>query len=782
MDDIERHWWTRIVAVQAVLSGGLAVLAGASPVGSQVADVLISFAVGAAVVPFFAQARRWSWLLSAGLLALAVNEALPLVCAVGAVVLAFAAVVAPGTRMRIVGGLIGLLVVQAAFRQDDLLLHGMNVAWAVVALAAPVISGFRVMRAPTRRVLLQGLAAVGTLFVLLGAVAGFSAFGALGDLREARSASEVAFDALRAGEQDEAAEAFERAAVGFDAADGVLGRPWVQAARIVPVVGQQVTAASTVAAAGGELSEMAASAVLGARYSELRPSAGSIDLAQVEAMQPVVRELGDAMADAQLALEGVDSPWLLPGVGDPLRSATQQLADSRPEVELADDLLMVLPAMLGGDGPRYYLALFATPSESRFQGGFVGGYGVLEAVDGQIDLIESGRISELGAPSSVLTDTGFDPDLANRYQRWAPERFLQNTTVTPDFPTNAELARRLAPQFGLGDIDGVIYVDPVAIAAMLELTGPVDVDGLDEELTADNAAELLLRGQYERFDVRDDRSDLLADAAEATFEALTERDLPGPGRVAEVLGPMVEQGRVLLWTGNEDIDAALVATGLLGALPRGGTGDFLSFRVANSAPNKLDTYLSRTLDYDVAYEPRTGRVDATLTVRLHNAAPTGLPSYASSNRALRAEEDGAPPDGTIMAFTSLYSGLDLDRALVGGRMVAVEIMPEFGHRTYSIPVEVPRGQTVEIVYHLDGSVERDLYTLDVVGQPLGDPEMLNLAVRTTDASLLVPYVVETRSPGEPRAVVDVGRAQSGAVLWEGPIERPMRFLLGPDPE
>ena len=41
-----------------------------------------------------------------------------------------------------------------------------------------------------------------------------------------------------------------------------------------------------------------------------------------------------------------------------------------------------------------------------------------------------------------------------------------------------------------------MYVDPIALAALLKLTGPVHVDGLSYPLTSANAAQFLLHDQY----------------------------------------------------------------------------------------------------------------------------------------------------------------------------------------------------------------------------------------------------------------------------------------------
>ena len=57
--------------------------------------------------------------------------------------------------------------------------------------------------------------------------------------------------------------------------------------------------------------------------------------------------------------------------------------------------------MLGADGPRTYLLLFTTPSESRGLGGFVGSYAELTADDGQLALGAFGRAQDLDAAAAA---------------------------------------------------------------------------------------------------------------------------------------------------------------------------------------------------------------------------------------------------------------------------------------------------------------------------------------------------------------------------------------------
>ena len=53
------------------------------------------------------------------------------------------------------------------------------------------------------------------------------------------------------------------------------------------------------------------------------------------------------------------------------------------------------PRPCSGARPRHYFIAFTQPAEARGLGGFVGNYGELTAIDGDIELTRSGRIREL---------------------------------------------------------------------------------------------------------------------------------------------------------------------------------------------------------------------------------------------------------------------------------------------------------------------------------------------------------------------------------------------------
>jgi len=274
----------------------------------------------------------------------------------------------------------------------------------------------------------------------------------------------------------------------------------------------------------------------------------------------------------------------------------------------------------------------------------------------------------------------------------------------------------------------VLYLDPYAVAALLEVTGPVTVDGIDEPLTADRAPALLLREQYRRFPDLTDRRDVLASAATAAFEALTTRRSLEPGALVDALAPIVRKGRFLASVTDPASQSFLGRLGLDGSFPAPDGGDFLSVRTANAAANKLDAYLARDIRYRVIYDPTSGAVEATLVIQLTNDAPQGLPEYVVGNAPQREGRRG-PPAGTNLSLLSVYSALGLAGARVDGASLPIEIGEELGHHVYIAPVEIPQGATVTVELDLVGTIDASSrYRLTVAQQPLVIPDEVEVEV------------------------------------------------------
>src|SRR5690606_22310553 len=139
-------------------------------------------------------------------------------------------------------------------------------------------------------------------------------------------------------------------------------------------------------------------------------------------------------------------------------------------------------------------------------------------------------------------------------------RYVQDTTMTPDFRQTAHLARAFW-QESIGDPGrGVISIDPVALGYLLKATGPVPISNTTMEITSDNAASLLLNKIYFRYPSYTDmaaQEEFFGNAAQSVFNAiLAPKD--GLGSLVTQIVKGASEGRIM-YASTDPNEAAAVA-------------------------------------------------------------------------------------------------------------------------------------------------------------------------------------------------------------------------------
>ena len=141
----------------------------------------------------------------------------------------------------------------------------------------------------------------------------------------------------------------------------------------------------------------------------------------------------------------------------------------------------------------------------------------------------------------------------------------------------------------------------------------------------------------------------------------------------------------------------------------------------NAAGGKLDYYLQRSLTY--ARQGCGVGSSATATIRLTNAAPTGLPAYVTT-RADTAPRTAAPGDNRLLVTYFASAGARIESVTLDGKAVPVTSATENGLTTVSLDVELPRTQSRTIRVRIAEPSAR--VPVEVVRQPLVHAEQVHL--------------------------------------------------------
>ena len=691
----------------AVLSGLLAALAGLHPTGSTPIDVvLVAFA--AAAVTWAAATAPWWAIAIVGLVATFVAAGSAWVCvAIGAVAIA-SFVGAQRLNWPWARSLATLLLVQVFARQEVGGFLGLSALVGCGSLAALLVFGVwrrqPTVRRRTRSVLL-GLG-VGALVVLLGLFV--AALIARAPLQEGNRQARAGLDALNRGDIETARSSFESASKAFARADGNLSAMWAQPARLLPVFAQHRAGLEHLSQGAASVSAAVASALGNIDPESVRMVNGVIDLDAIRALEQPFTELRAAITKLSAVVDEASSPWLVAPLQQRLESLDVDLRKNAVRADNAVATVRVAPQLLGADGIRRYFIAFTTPAEARGLGGFMGNWAELTVDNGKLSMARFGRTGELnlgGADPTGRRITGPEDFLAN----WGRFGFVKgdagttgqvpwsNVTMPPDFPTVAKVISQLYPQSGGRPIDGVFAMDVNAIAALLTITGPIQVEGVAQAITAENAAQFILKDQYEIAD-GDGRVDVLDSIARTAVERLLTSSLPEPAELARTFGPLAQAGRLMAWSADADEQDVFARVSMDGAFPELPNGDGVAVVVDNASANKIDAYLDVAVEYRIEPDAADGQQRATAVVTLANNAPqSGLPDVVIGNLV------GLPP-GSNRMWMSVYTVLPMVSVKVGGEVSSMETGQVFGWNVASRFLDVPPGETVVVQLQLSGTL------------------------------------------------------------------------------
>jgi UDP-N-acetylmuramyl pentapeptide phosphotransferase/UDP-N-acetylglucosamine-1-phosphate transferase len=585
-------------------------------------------------------------------------------------------------------------------------------------------------QASTRRLAL--IAAGAFVFVVLISIpALFAGIDARRTLDDGRRHAEAAVRFARNGEPDKAADSFEAAADKFESARSTLSNPLVSPGLLVPVLSPNLDAARELSDAGVDLARAGERLTRPVDPEKLRVRGGQVALDEVRRITPSLAEAAILLAQTAERVDAIDTDFLLPPVKDALQKVTRELGRTETDARRGAQAAIKLPAILGADGPRHYFLAVQNNAESRASGGIILFWGILTADNGKVDLDELRPIRRLNEQIEGEPALDAPADYLARYGRYDPAHTWQNVNLSPDFPAVGQAISSLFPQSGGYPIDGVVRVDPYGLAALLKLTGPVNVEPWDVPITAENVVQITLHDAYEAFDNENDREDFLSDVGSEVVDRASSGDLGAPGRIAEALGEAARQGHLALYfTRPEEQELARVldADGALEPVRK----DDLLVTTQNAGSNKLDYYLERSLDYEVTVDPSedglTADVTGTLGVTLENTVDpeAELPQTVIGPNVPDLER------GDNLSIVSVYSPLQFEAGAVNGLPLDMSTERENGRNVISDFFTIPGRGSLDFQFDVAGTVALGpdhWYRLDIGEQPMVVPDRARVQIK-----------------------------------------------------
>ncbi|MDQ3915613.1 MAG: DUF4012 domain-containing protein [Actinomycetota bacterium] len=543
---------------------------------------------------------------------------------------------------------------------------------------------------------------------------------------------------LAAAERD-----FVQAFQDAEAADRAQGHPAFQIARALPWIGNEATAVRALSQAAGRsaqagLAGVDAARALGAGGGELTASVyenGRVNFAAFDRAQPFVADAHRLLGEADSLLETSPEPRL-PFIEDALVKATREIDRATDAAGKGSLVLETLPSLLGKGSVRQYLLAFQSPSEARGTGGLVGLHGVLEARNGQLELLTVGGIDEL-----ALSDFGSVEAPAWFREHYGPlsaTRQWQQANESPHFPVVAEVLLRMYDRVYGEDLDGVIAMDPLTLEHLLTATGPLRTPGLETPVSQDNVAKLLMHDSYVMFPDAARQSAVLGGLIRGFWGALQEGDVDAAA-LAKGVAESAQTQHLKVYSREPEEQDALRTLGATGDYVHLGPNVQMVFH-NNFAANKVDWFLDRRVETSVRITAE-GEARVTTTLTLRNDAPPGPPGTLLGNPLYN---EYAPGVNGLFANFLLPEEATVYRFHIDG-----ERTPYILHRDGPYPVawdivKIPPGGTSEVFvrYRVPGVLRtvRDDTTFEMTLFPQGlvRPDDFVLTVSAPEGTRLIP--------------------------------------------
>jgi len=542
-----------------------------------------------------------------------------------------------------------------------------------------------------------GLAVLVVVFI---AWLGVNAFTAKSSLEEARGSAQKTRDALLQGDTDAASryagEAQSHAASARDATHSI---PWNIAAGL-PWLGSPFKTGQQIANVVDGLATdvLGPSAEVGSVLAPDRLLAGGrLDVTALSAQEPKL----NALSETALRLDAEAQEIAEPGYIAALALARSQLQDQTHELTslLHNTTLaaQIAPSFMGVDGPRSYFMAFQTNAEARGTGGLLGGFGILRFDNG------APSVDTLG-PNTEINDSVASIDLGSEYienyGESKPFSDIRNSNQSAHFPYAAQIWKSMWDRDANTSIDGVIAIDPVALSYLLDAVGSITMpDG--ELITSDNVVELTESTAYVRFpDNQDARKAYLQDIAGMVVRKITQ-PIKSPKQLLNALGRAVSEHRIAVWSSDQREQGLIEQTQLANVIPDD-PAPYAAVVVNNLAGNKMDYYLTRSIEYAADGCDGSER-NSTVTVRLsNNATSVPEPDYVSGALGFKKGVNLNVPKGTMLSSVRLLAttGAKLESVLSNGLRVPVTTKTERNHPSFEVQLAIPPGETAELTYRL----------------------------------------------------------------------------------
>jgi hypothetical protein len=367
-------------------------------------------------------------------------------------------------------------------------------------------------------------------------------------------------------------------------------------------------------------------------------------------------------------------------------------AQTKNEIRTASDIVEYLSKK--DDQERSFLLLFQNNMELRPSGGYLGSFGILKIKNGKIVSIEAHDTNIFDGRVPDGTPTPFPmPELLG-IKDWK----MRDSNWFPDFKDSAQKAQYFynAGQ-GQENFDGIIGLNASVLSSVLDITGPISVEGYEGEFNSENAMinlEYAVEKGYQDAGVKHaDRKNILKSMSGILTEKVKNLSISNKLALLKVIEKEMNQEDIQLFFRDSVLQQEVEKIGWAGKINTDWKQDYLMINDANLGALKSDLKIKKEMEYSLDLSQE--KPSADLKIR-----------YIHTGK----EKDWITKDyqGYLRVYVPDGSWLE-ENINVGER----KFMDEYGKKVFGFIVKAPMGKTteIEIKYTLPEAIKSQPYNL-----------------------------------------------------------------------
>ncbi len=441
-----------------------------------------------------------------------------------------------------------------------------------------------------------------------------------------------------------------------------------------------------------------------------------------------------------------------------IKAAASPISEDLPKYEpLFREIAVygkILPDIMGYDRQQNYLFLLQNNDELRPGGGFIGTYGIIKVKDAEFLSFFTDNIYNIDYPArpylKIPTPKQFKDYMKQDY--W----FMRDANWWHDYPTSAKKVENFyhLENGPVHQIDGVVAIDQTFIESLLDITGPIEVDGIS--FTQGNFTEKLQfeveKGFAEEGIPEAERKAIIGDLSKEILNRLFNLPRSEWVRLLSSIEQNLEEKHLLLYLKQTDVQNQISDLNWTGEVYMG-DDDYLAVVDANLAALKTDSTMNRSYHYYL--EEKEDGLYAKVKLFYENTGQFTWKTtrYRTYNRIY------VPLGSELISYR-------FDNELVD--LTEIDNFEELGKQTfgYFFVVEPKESKTVEIVYKLPEKVRNQLrekeYNLIIQKQP-----GLDVAGLSVEMKFIKPF----------RGQSAIFNRKGDSVEWQGDMAKDMEFRV-----